>query len=271
MDQELLTLQSDPAEIRRIHEQHLPFGPHTSRQKHPSETLLTQYAYVTLHDSDLKTPLWSAYELTRAGLQIGKSGRRANCWRADPRLAPQYRATLSDYREPVFDRGHLTPDSDFRFDRWRQLNTDLLTNVAPQYAAFNRQIWVAVERLTRDWAATHGRVLVVSGPAFDRDEDGQRDLDHDATRMTSRGGGTRVAVPSHFYRIVWRQDGRIWRSISLLLPHTSTRIDSSELDRVIQEAVVPISTVEAATGLRFHPRASRSRVMESSTISEWND
>jgi endonuclease G len=98
-----------------------------------------------------------------------------------------------------------------------QAHSYYLSNIAPQWQRFNDGIWAALEARVRDWARRHGAVQVIMGPPFDRDGDRRPDQPDEAERMPPSG---RVAVPTHFFKIVLRetQDGGV-EALAILLPH----------------------------------------------------
>src|SRR5690349_21216006 len=89
-----------------------------------------------------------------------------------------------------------------------------MSNMSPQECRFNRGIWLSLESLSRVWAIEYGTIYITSGAIFDRDDDKVRDNDAESRRMTSNAGKKRVAVPSHYYKIILRKDGESFRSIA---------------------------------------------------------
>ena len=67
--------------------------------------------------------------------------------------------------------------------------------------------------------------------------------------MQSNNGDTRVAVPSHFYKIILapRHD-LFWDTISFLLPHQQ---QTQSNDATLTNAIVSIDQIEALTGIDF--------------------
>lgn len=233
-------------------EAELPWGAPVHQTPAGSEVLLVQRDYVNLYDTNLRVPIWSAEKLDPT--RIGKVSQRINCFRADPRLTADQASAPSDYVEPVYDQGHLTPDADQDSAIPAELNTYLMSNMAPENCQFNRGIWQILEGLTRMWARQGGAVYVITGSVFDRDKDGKRDPDDQARRMKSNNGRSRVAVPSAMYRIVARQspDGAI-STIAILLPQTTDNPDGDDAIRYLQDHVVTIDQLEEVTGLRYFP------------------
>ena len=167
----------------------------------------TRTAISSPHDSDLRTALWVAYRLSGAEIEAGGGKDRVNCFRKDPRMTRAETATTTDYNEPRFDQGHMANDRDLKDVLQEQVNTYIMSNMSPQEDCFNRGIWLSLEHQVRRWARAYGEVYVTSGAIFDRNGDGIRDADDEAQRMISRNGQSRVAVPTHYYKVVWRHEG----------------------------------------------------------------
>jgi len=179
-----------------------------------------QEGFALLHDKDLRTGLWVSYRLSSTDID-GASGRdRVNCFRKDPRLTSAETAILSDYDEPIYDRGHLANDADLKDNLIEQVNTYMLSNMSPQHCRFNRGVWLSLEHLGRIWAEEYGTIFLTSGAIFDFIMRDRRDRDDKAGRMGSRNNIARVAVPSDYYKIFLREDGNTVHSVDFF---TQTR------------------------------------------------
>jgi endonuclease G len=60
-----------------------------------------------------------------------------------------YRATISDYTNRGYDRGHLAPDASFDWSQESLDSTYSLANIIPQVPKVNRQMWVKAENYAR--------------------------------------------------------------------------------------------------------------------------
>jgi len=240
-------------------ERHLPWGVPTATVPVDNEEVLVHRDYVINYDRDLLVPIWTAHRLDAKGLGTID---RVDCFRPDPRINAPYASLQSDYDEPIFDQGHLSPNGDMSRALIPVLNSFVMSNMTPQYCQFNRGVWQILEGLVRLWVADkdRGTVYLITGSIFDRNNDGKRDPDSSAKRMKSKNGKSRVAVPSHFYKIVIHQktDGTI-ETISFLLPHDQTDLDGDPAFQYLEKNIHSIEEIEAVAGLKFFPKVAQER------------
>jgi len=234
---------------------HLPWGVPGELAPTTNERLLVQRDYVNRYDADLRVPMWSAERIRFSAL--GKVDGRVSCFRPDPRLPTDAAATPEDYKEPIYDQGHMSPDADQDSSVRSAINTYIMSNMTPQNCQLNRGIWQILEGLTRRWAKKEKVVYVLSGSVFDRDGNGVRDADTDAERMKSNNGKRRVAVPSAFYKIVAynKPDGSV-ATLSLLLPHTTANPNGHTALDYLTDHITTITAIERLTGYDLFPEAT---------------
>ncbi len=240
-------------------ERHLPSGAPQAGVASSSEMLLVHSDYVINYSSTLLVPIWTAHRLDAKGL--GKIDR-INCFRRDPRINALTASLLSDYKEPIFDQGHLSPNADMSRGLYPVINSFVLSNMTPQYCQFNQGVWQIFESLVRRWVTERKTLYVISGSIFDRDGDGRRDPDADAKRMKSNNGQTRVAVPSHFYKIILhrRSDGTL-ESLSVMLPQDQVERVGNEAIQHLEKHIRSIRDIETVAGLNFSLTATEATAL----------
>lgn len=226
---------------------HFPFGVPKPAANASGEFIVLQSEWVTWYDSDLRTPLWVGYRLTKAEAKK-KTFARQDCFRKDPRLSDNVASICADYDEPLYDRGHMLPANDSRRNQAMVDNSFLFSNMAPQRGNFNRKIWEELESKVNEWAEKVG-VYIITGSIFDRDGDGTRDPDENAIRMKPR---KLVGVPTHFYKIILhiRDDGK-FDLISFLLPHNNKTFKNR--DKYLTSRIASVDEIEQLTGIDFFP------------------
>lgn len=256
----LLSATEQAAAVSR----HLPLGAPSGPANATNESLLVQDYYVINHDADLRVPIWVAYRLREIDLLIGRP--RTECFRRDVRLQATEAAICQDYDEPVFDRGHMVPNADMVRNESAMINTYMFSNMTPQHDRFNRGIWSRLEGYVRDWPRLKGEIYVITGSVFDRVAPQGRDPDASATQMQSNNGNTRVAVPSHFYKIVHHTnpDGEI-ETITILLPHLDQSF-GNQTDQVLANSITTINQIEALTGINIFPSFAQAHPTEAAAM-----
>lgn len=162
------------------------------------------------------------------------SATRRDDFRADPQVAAEYRAELSDYVGAGYDRGHLSPAAANTRTVEIMSESFLLTNMVPQVPNLNRGIWLRLELRVRNWVRDHNKdIYVVNGAVYG---DG----------FLSVGNG--VAVPTHMFKVI--VDAAENKGIAFYFPNDlELRIPQRELPNY----AMSIRDVEALAGIDFHP------------------
>lgn len=85
-------------------------------------------------------------------------------------------------------------------------------------------------------------------PVFDRD--GDSDPDGAAELMRANNGTERVAVPTHFYKIlIHPRPIGVLETLTILLPHKDERVSDSE--SFLEDHIKSIDDIEDVTGIDF--------------------
>lgn len=154
-----------------------------------SEKMLTRKAYVTSYNKQTKCPNWVAWTLTKAHT-YGSIQRENERFEEDPDVAAP-RATFQDFYNSRYDRGHMCPAGDNKWDEEAMTQSFLLTNICPQNHGLNKEDWNDLEIQCRTWARRYGELTIVCGPLFE--DENPRQI-----------GRNRVTVPSGFFKVVCR-------------------------------------------------------------------
>lgn len=167
-------------------------APDLLRQKVGSDTpeiMLERKAYVTSYNTKTRTPNWVAWTLTKEHT-YGSVQRDNERFEEDPDV-PEPRATFQDFYNSRYDRGHLCPAGDNKWDEQAMTESFLLTNICPQNHQLNKEDWNNLEIQCRTWARRYGELTIVCGPLFE---------DENPRRL----GRNKVCVPSAFFKVVYR-------------------------------------------------------------------
>jgi len=220
----------------------------TSRDLGPTEYIFRQ-GYVLEFSSLARIPLWVCETVTPA--QLGGPYNREGRFAPDPDLKGP-RSEPSDYTNSGYDRGHQAPAGDETQDRQDNIESFYMSNIAPQTRTLNEGIWETLEQDVRRWAGEYGQVYVFTGPVFFDPSSGEQvpsALEHPARVI----GRDRVAVPTHFYKIVLAQDRSggtpgEWRAIAFVLPNADYHRPYRP-----EDYRTTVSWIEAHIGIRFMP------------------
>ena len=156
-------------------------------KKKVSQTIRKRFAYTVSYNHDTRQPNWVAWTLTRAHA----SGKLKRGDFEDDMDMPSPKGTKADYYNSGYDRGHLCPAGD---NKWNQKAMDecfLMTNMCPQTHALNAGIWNSIEQQCRTWAKKYGKVYIACGPIF-------------LNKQHRKLGKNKVVVPDAFFKVILR-------------------------------------------------------------------
>jgi endonuclease G len=91
--------------------------------------LLCRKGFLLSHDSENKAPIWVIEHLTAKKTQGTIS--RYKKFQADPDLEEGDRAELSDYKCSGYDKGHMAPAADMRWDKQAMKECFYLSRLQP--------------------------------------------------------------------------------------------------------------------------------------------
>ena len=212
--------------------------------------LIERRAYTTSYNSATRTANWVAWTLTREHT-YGSHQRTDERFEEDLDVAKP-RATYQDYYDSRYDRGHLCPAGDNKWDPEAMKETFLMTNICPQDHDLNKEDWNTLEQQCRAWARRYGEVTIVCGPVFDAD--GQ----------PRRIGRNKVRVPDAFFKVVYRSKPEP-AALSVVMRNTAS-------PQPWEEHVLTVDEVEAMTGIDFFPSLpdeTEQKVESATSLTDW--
>jgi DNA/RNA non-specific endonuclease len=213
------------------------------------EQILKRVAYTASYNSDLRIPNWVAWQLT--GVHTEGKNKRAGVKFHEDTDVPMPRAVDFDYVRSGYDRGHLCPSADNRWDAIAQEQSFLLTNVCPQDHNLNVGDWHELENLCRKWAKTYGSIYVVAGPVLFKGK-------HKTI------GKNKVTVPEAFFKVVLCMEGKP-KAIGFVYRNESGNRPKSYYVNTIDD-------VERITGIDFFPALPdnvENEVEATSSLEDW--
>ncbi|WKD86291.1 Nuclease [Polaribacter huanghezhanensis] len=170
---------------------------------------------------------WVAYKLFKNS--VNNSIKRRNKFREDVKVTTGS-ATLNDYRNSGYDRGHLAPAKAMSFNDITMSESFFMSNMSPQKPSFNRGIWKKLEEKVRSWILISDSLYVVTGPALEN--------------PLGKIGENQVTVPRYYYKSIIRFNEDKLFGIGFLLKNEKSNND-------VVTFSVSIDSIEKVTGLDF--------------------
>lgn len=214
------------------------------------EQILHRKGYTTSYNSQTKTPNWVAWHLTKAHT-YGANQRSNEVFMEDSGVkAP--RATDADYYNSRYDRGHMCPAGDNKWDKQAMEQSFLFTNICPQNHGLNKYEWNDLEILCREWAYQYGAVDIVCGPIYE------------ASGSQKTIGKNKVWVPDAFFKVVLCRQGKA-KAIGFVYRNEGKK-------QPMADAVRSVDEIERLTGIDFFPELddnTEDKIEKNSKLSDW--
>lgn len=149
-----------------------------------------------------------------------------------------------------YDRGHLAPSADFRWSEKALSESYLYSNMSPQVAKFNREIWAGLEDHLRKYVLKHNVPLyIITAPVLNNDlKKSQRSINQ-------------ISIPNQYIKIAMDLENK--RGIAFLLDNIE---DESVL---IETKAIPIDEAEMALGFNVFPLLEKYE--DSFLLEDWFD
>lgn len=212
--------------------------------------ILRRVGYTCSYNARNRIPNWVAWHLT-ANHVSGHNKRDNEVFHEDTEVSNP-RAYDSDYRGSGYDRGHMCPSGDNKWNKEAQEQSFLFTNICPQRHNLNTGAWNDVELQCRAWAKRYGDLYIVCGPVL-----------YDQQHKTI--GRNRVVVPEAFFKVVLRKHDNYYKAIGFVYENKGASRDMSRYVRSIDD-------VEQLTGFDFFsalPDNIEEKIEKSANLRDW--
>lgn len=186
-------------------------------------------AYTVDYNEEWRLPNWVAYSLTSE--QTSGPVERYNKFVPDPQVKGAT-AQWWDYKNTSYDRGHLVPAGDMKWDQTAMMECFYLSNICPQNHTLNEGDWNYLENRVRGWANFYGKVYVACGPMV--------------SEHPEVIGENCIAVPDSFFKVVLCNMRGTWKAVGFVYANNGTHHNLSDYCRTVDE-------VERITGIDFFP------------------
>src|SRR3990167_4916279 len=171
---------------------------------HINEIKICRNHYLVSANTIAKTPNWIAYHLT------------------------------SDYNGlyPNYNRGHLTPAKDNKWDLPSYQESFYLSNIVPQQPENNGGIWLKLESHMDVWLKTYGELYIITRPVYY----------YNGVKHQEVGNG-KIWAPAALFKVIYVPSKQ--RVLSFIIPNQP--INSADLPRYLTS----INDVNQRTGLNL--------------------
>lgn len=186
--------------------------------------------FVLSYVEQFEQPEWTSYVLD--GTPMIKIRRDDHSFREDMAI-PTESASLADYRNSGYDRGHLVPAADMKTSLDCYGKSFLLSNISPQDHGFNTGLWRRLEESVRKWSRKRTPLQVVSGPILSKDLN------------KAIGKVTRIPIPKEYFKVIVHRSSSGYKAIGFLMPNKDS-------DLSIEKYAVSITQIEQRAGLDFN-------------------
>lgn len=214
----------------------------------PHADLATRPSLVSSYDRRTRNPHWVVEHITPESLAIRQGDRKGSVFLEDASIPEKFQAKLKDYFRSGYDRGHQVPAADAKWSQRAMDDTFYLSNMCPQVGdGFNRDYWAHFEDFCRRLTVTYPSVRIVTGPLYLPKKDPTDGKWY--TRYEVIGSPPNIAVPTHFYKVIFAEDGRAGGNVAIgafVMPNAVI-----PNDKPLKDFEVPLEAVERASGLEF--------------------
>ncbi len=199
---------------------------------------------------DHKVPNYVSWELTADEARATDASRNDAAF--NPDVTVDSSPTLDDYRNSGFDRGHMCPAGDMKWDVQAMRDCFLLTNMCPQAHSLNSGAWKSLEESCRNWAVRDSAIIIVCGPIL-------------TDKITRTIGNGKVTVPERFFKVILAPYADPPRAIGFIMPNSTVRGG-------FQNTATTVDEIEAITGYDFFaalPDEIENRVESTADARTW--
>lgn len=212
-----------------------------------SEQFIEYKGFNVSFNTQYRIPNYVVYELT---LQESKGDEsRAKSFAKDEtvdRCPEPYEYTRSGY-----DRGHMAPAADMKWDYDAMHNSFYMTNICPQKHSLNSGGWKRLEEKIRDWVVKDSALIIVTGPII-------------TENMETIGDG--IAVPTKFFKAILAPFSNPQKAIGFIYKNVGGQ-------KKIKDQAVSIDEIEQQTGLDLFfnlPDDIENKLEKSCNFQQWN-
>ncbi|BEG98330.1 DNA/RNA non-specific endonuclease [Bacteroides sedimenti] len=212
------------------------------------EQVITHAGYTVSYNPEWRIPNWVSYELTRN--ETEGDLERSDKFTEDPEVKTDG-PTGYDYKRSGYDRGHMAPAADMKWNSTAMKECFYYSNMCPQKHSLNAGKWKELEEDIRNWARKDSAIVIVCGPIVEK---GYQTI-----------GNGRVAVPQRFFKVILSPFLKSPKAIAFIMNNGNEKMPLSQY-------AVTVDSVEKITGMDFFsalPDDLEERIESSCYTSNW--
>lgn len=201
--------------------------------KNSNEIVIERMGYIVSYNPQTLNPNWVAWELYPEKLVEEVS--RYSKFLPDPDVRDNIKVTTYEYTHSGWNRGHMCPAADNKWDSQAMKESFYMTNVCPQNENLNKGDWNDLEEACREWAMNES-IYIVCGPIF-----------YDEPVYGFIGKEFKIRIPDAFFKVVLKgvESGNP-QAIGFIFKNESG-------NHKLYKYVNSIDQVERITGIDFFP------------------
>ena len=201
-----------------------------ARLKHTPERIVEHTGFTLSFNREHNNPNWAAWELTAD--EAKGTLPRANDFEPDPKLPENHQVTHADYTRSGYDRGHMVPAADMKWDSKAMNDCFYMSNICPQTHALNAGGWETLESACRRWAKQEGSVYIVCGPIYK------------GNKHKTIGKDLKITVPEGFFKVVLSMREGKEKAIGFYYANSNAK-------QTMEQTATTVDEIEALTGMDF--------------------
>jgi endonuclease G len=212
------------------------------------EQIISHTGYTISYNEEFRLPNWVAYELIRSEIQ-GKEKYAGN-FTIDPDVKG-ISATNKDYLHSGYDKGHLAPVADMKWNAIAMRESFYFSNICPQHPMLNRRCWKDLEKKIRDWVIADSAMIIICGPLI---ENGTKVI-----------GNNRVIVPQGFFKVILSPYVSPPQAVGFIFKNEAST-------ESLRKYAVTVDSVETVTSMNFFtllPSELENKIESQFDISYW--
>lgn len=218
----------------------------------PGDEVVVHPGHMLVYSEKHEQPRWVAH-IAVPDLITGNLAR-IDSFLPDP-LVKTGTAVTADYWNSGYDRGHLVPSADMRWNKDALAATYLYSNISPQVPELNRGTWAELE----DWGRRYvnyskRRIFIVTGPVL---RDG-------LPTMQKADRKNEVSIPELFWKVIADLDGPSPKAIAFVMRNAAQEYPPISYS-------VSVDSVESLTGIDFFPALADTTEQRIETMREPKD